>query len=194
MHPSQIVLLSTTAVFSGLLVTAYVSARPSLSDFGNVPSFLHTEMLICAAVGFLMLVSLLVYFSFAQIDPSIAWTLVGCTVAYFGISLAFFPMARAAMRGSIPKSVVRAALIVACLPLVVIACISILYSHTSLWIEVIVGMLGVLPALHGIINDAMLYGASLHAFFKSASAFSRFPLACSSATLVAATSDSESEP
>lgn len=141
-----------------MLGASYWIVRPTRADFGNVPRALHAEMLACAAVALLLLVGALLYFVATPLAPMQMWALVACVAVYFALQLAFFPVLRAALRGDVSRVAVRALLIAAVLPLVVIATLSLLAAYDSLLVHVVVGACASIPVLHAVVNDAVLYG------------------------------------
>ena len=154
---SILVATGTSAVALG---AAYTLQRPTAADFGRVPHSLRVEMLVGAAVSLLITVGLLVHVGLlaSPIGVLEQWAACGALVAYTALQIAFLPLARAAMRGSVPRSAVRVLLAVAVVPLLVLLVVAVRSATTPVE-AVVLGGLASVPVLHAIVNDAVLYGA-----------------------------------
>ena len=78
-------------------------------------------------------------------------TVIICVLIYYTLQLFFIPLVRASQNGY-SKNWVRALLIICIVPMTILAGIGIESGDASL------SILGMITALHVLVNDAVLYG------------------------------------
>lgn len=146
-------LLVVTAACQALLWISYAIMRPTSKDFGNVPTNLHAYLIVTfglAHVANLAFVTRLALYPEASDD--VLRVATGMVVLYYGMQLAFLPLVRAATEHGYSKRYVRILLVACVAPMVVLAAMGLQTRDSFL------GITGVFPAAHVLLDDALLYG------------------------------------
>lgn len=150
-----VALIATTVICNvGLWLSLYVSGFKPEIDFGSVPPTLHNYLLGAAAIAYACNLATVVIIA---TDASAIGTYgvciaTACVGLYYTLQCFFIPMVRWAPP---KKSWVRAFLVVAAVPMVVLAAIGIEHARGNWWLPT----LALVAAAHAVVNDAVVYGA-----------------------------------
>ena len=153
MPRAQLALLLATLVVNAALWVSYVSLKLRPSDFGRVPDSMRLYALATAGIAYvcnLAFVGLLC--ARDRVPTSSVYLALACVVAYYALQLGFVPLVRAAVRGDASRWLVRALLLACVLPISILAGIGVELKDVRL------ATLGVVTALHVMVNDAIIFG------------------------------------
>ena len=153
MEASRLTLVLTAIVANVALLLSYVVTSPSEADFGKVPQSLHVYLLVAALVAYvchLAFVSVLA--SKRDVADSTFYLAAACVAIYCALQLAFIPLVREVAAGKVSVWAVRTLLILCILPMVILAGIGVEIGGSLLM------TLGLIPAAHVVLNDAIVYG------------------------------------
>ena len=149
MHGS---LLLALCVGNIALIVSYAIIRPTVDDFGRVPSRLHHYFLATASVGFICTFSGVVALSFApKLDSVARHVAVAFVALYYALQMGFLPTVRLVHNGTIARGWVPALLGASSLPIVGLLLQSIV---AEAWVAVV--FLSV-ASMHLVVNDAILF-------------------------------------
>ena len=158
-------LLETVVTTQILLWLSYFiffkTTRTELQSlWGNVPSKLHTPLLGFATISYLMNIGLLVHLARASdVSREEELILIICVLVYYLPQLLFLPMTDQSVNGKLSKAYVTALLVLCVMPFVVIAGVVVRYSVQKNTEGMFYKMFSaIVPLLHVLINDAILYG------------------------------------
>jgi len=148
-------LLSILLVSNVSLGLAYSYQRPNMSDFGKVPSYLRTYLLVSGFAGFvsLFLSSFgLSFFPLGEVNEAEASFFLSL---YYGLQCVFFPISRRCLSEETKRNVWQARyillLITYCSAMFSYICISV---HAPVWVIT----LSILNSCHSFVNDFLLFG------------------------------------
>ena len=156
MHRSQLRLLVVAVIANVCLWVEYSAMHPRGGDFGAIHNNgIRVYMLTAAGIAYLcniVYIGLVTMSHMKRGLPEHVNTVTTATAVYFVLQLAFLPLVRASLGGSIGKIWVRILLSCCIVPLAIMSIIAVQSRNVTLII------LSMIPLLHATVNDAALYG------------------------------------
>lgn len=149
MRTSQISLLVCTILVNVGLMYSYYLQGLRAEDFGNFPTNLKVYVLVSASIAYVCNLAQIYNLSRQGNDDTLLLTTV-CVIAFYTLQLGFIPLLRRSLRDG-NRWPVRILLLVAVLPVSILAGIGIESDRVS-------ALLGVITAMHVFLNDALLFG------------------------------------
>lgn len=142
-------LLLTVIATQVSLWSSYVVFKANDSLWGSVPKqgWLRTYLLLAAAIAYVC--NLASVFSFERKDRL---AVILCVLAYYGLQILFVPAVRSSLDGHLNGNAVRVLLGLCCVPILVLAGLSV--QNGKGWLIA----LCMLSAAHVVMNDFVLYG------------------------------------
>ena len=131
------------------LWSSYVVFKADDSLWGSVPKqgWIRTYLLLSAAIAYVC--NLVSVFSFERKDRT---AVILCVLAYYGLQILFVPAVRSSLEGHLNGNVVRLLLGLCCVPILILAGLSV--QDGKGWLIA----LCILSAAHVVVNDFVLYG------------------------------------
>ena len=117
--------------------------------WGNVPPNRWTYFLAAAGVAYALNLYLLTRLSFLDLTTGITAVAIAATIVYYVLQMFFLPMVKHAVSNNGSRWPVRILLLVCAVPLLALGLIGIQHGFY---------VSSILPFLHVLINDALLYG------------------------------------
>lgn len=150
-------LLSILFVSNISLGLAYIYQRPNMSDFGKVPSYLRTYLVVSGFAGFVSL--FLSSFGLSFFDPLSETKEAEASFflsIYYGLQCVFFPISRRCLSDEESK---RSAWETRYILLLITYC-SCMYSYICILVHAPVWVitLSILNSCHSFVNDFILFG------------------------------------
>lgn len=117
--------------------------------WGNVPANRWTYFLAAAGVAYVLNLYLLVRLSFLDLTAGITAVAIAATIVYYVLQMFFLPMVKHAVFNNGSRWPVRILLLACAVPMLLLGLIGIQHGFY---------VSSILPFLHVLINDALLYG------------------------------------
>ena len=152
MNP-QVTLVVTAILGNAILLLSYLVTSPSTADFGRVPKSLHLYLLVAALIAYLCHLAFVALLAREQrASDNALYLSAACVAFYCSLQLAFVPLVRRVVAGKSSVWSLRALLMLCIIPMVLLAGIGIEVGGLTL------ATLGLIPAAHVVLNDAIVYG------------------------------------
>ena len=151
MSPEAVTLVGATVAVNLVLWVSYAMLGLRPTDFGGVPGGAQAYFLGAALVAY---VANLVFIGMLAAKGTGAEQNVAtaCVLVYYVLQVGFIPLVRASQSGACSPNLVRALLLACVIPISVLAGLAVRAKRTVL------SVLGIVTALHVLVNDAILYG------------------------------------
>ena len=117
--------------------------------WGNVPPNRWTYFLAAAGVAYALNLYLLANLSFLDLTTEITAVAIAATAVYYVLQMFFLPMVQHAVSNNGSRWPVRILLLVCAVPMLALGLIGIRHGFYAS---------SILPFLHVLVNDALLYG------------------------------------
>ena len=123
------------------------------SLWGRTPKGLRSYLIGSAFIAYIFnLVSVSTLNLEGSGNSSMLLPVLSCLIAYYALQILFVPFVKRTLSGKMDPNWVRGLLLVCCLPMILLAGISL--KQGPLWSA----LLSIVATAHVVVNDAILYG------------------------------------